>query len=63
MMSSIKVVIVLWLIMSQKRLFIIVWNVAEELVRPKYITISSYAPICVIKAVFYSFPSLILTLL
>jgi len=51
------------LIISQKRLFIIVWKVAEELVSSKYITVGSYAPIYVVKAAFHSSPSLILILL
>ncbi|KIJ10925.1 hypothetical protein PAXINDRAFT_36638, partial [Paxillus involutus ATCC 200175] len=43
--------------------FIIVWNVAGELVRPKNITRGSNRPRLVRKAAFHSSPSLIRTLL
>ena len=58
-----KVAVVPWLIISQKRLFIIVWKVTRELVSPKYMTVGLYAPIYIVKAVFHLFPSLILILL
>jgi len=61
--SSMKVAMVPWLIISQKRLFIIVWKVAGELVSLKYMTIGLYASIYVIKTIFHSSPSLILMLL
>src|SRR6266403_132630 len=43
--------------------FIIIWNVAGELVSPKNITVGSNSPSGVRKAVFHSSPSLILMLL
>jgi len=49
--------------MSQNKLFIIVWKIAEEFVNPKYITVGSYTLMCTVNAVFYSSPFLILILL
>src|SRR6266576_6965520 len=46
-----------------KMVFIIIWNVAEELVRPKNITIGSNSPSRVRNAPFHSSPSLMRTLL
>jgi hypothetical protein len=43
--------------------FIIIWKVAGELVRPKNITVGSNNPSGVRKAAFHSSPSLIRTLL
>jgi len=43
--------------------FIIIWNVAGELVRPKNITVGSNNPSSVRKAAFYSLPGLIQILL
>ena len=61
--SSIKVAVFSWFTISWNRLFIIVWKVAGEFVSPKYITVSSYTPICVVNAIFYLSSSLILILL
>src|SRR6266576_4542436 len=47
----------------QKIVFIIIWDVAEELVRPKNITIGSNSPSRVRNAPFHSSPSLMRTLL
>ena len=60
---SINVAVFPWFIRSWKRSFIIVWKVAGELVNPKYMTVGSYALICVVNAAFHSLPSLILMLL
>jgi len=43
--------------------FIIVWKVAEELVRPKNMTVGSKSPSFVIKAAFHLSSSLMRTLL
>ena len=51
------------LIMSLKILFIMPWNIAGEFVIQKNITMGLYDPTCIVKATFYSSPSLILTLL
>src|SRR5467141_2689260 len=48
---------------SQKMSFIIIWNVAGLLVRPKNMTRGSNRPWFIQKATFHSSPSLILTLL
>ena len=50
-------------IRSHRSLFIIVWNVAGELVSPKNITRGSNNPLLVRNAAFHSSPSLIRTLL
>jgi len=39
------------------------WNIVDEFIIPKNITTGSYDPTCVVKAVFYSSLSFILTLL
>ena len=62
-MSSMKVAVSSWFIRSLNRLFIIAWKVAGEFVNPKYMTMGSYALICVMNATFHLSPSLILTLL
>ena len=49
--------------MSQNKLFIIVWKIAEEFVNPKYITVGSYTPMYTVNTVFYSSSFLILILL
>jgi len=61
--SSINVTVFSWSIMSQNKLFIIVWKIAEEFVNPKYITVGSYTPMYTVNTVFYSSPFLILILL
>jgi len=38
---------------SQNIVFIMVWKVAGELVRPKNMTVGSYNPLLVMKAAFY----------
>ena len=48
---------------SLKIVFIIIWNVAGELVSPKNITVGSNSPLGVRKAAFHSSPGLILMLL
>jgi len=58
-----KVAVSPWFMRSLNRSFIIAWKVAGEFVNPKYMTVGSYAPMCVINAAFHSSPSLILTLL
>jgi hypothetical protein len=50
-------------ISSEKIEFIIVWNVAGELVSPKNMTVGSNSPSLVIKAAFHLSPSLIRMLL
>jgi hypothetical protein len=50
-------------ISSEKIEFIIIWNVAGELVSPKNMMVGSNNPLLVIKAAFHSSPSLIRTLL
>ena len=47
----------------QKIVFIIIWKVAGELVRPKNITVGSKSPSGVRKAAFHSSPGLIWILL
>ena len=49
--------------MSLKVLFIMSWNVTGEFVILKNITTGLYDPTYVMKAIFYSSPSFILTLL
>ena len=51
------------LIKSLRISFIIAWNMADELVIPKNITVGSKKPTCIVNALFYLSPSLILTLL
>ena len=43
--------------------FIMLWKVTGTLEKPKYMTVASKRPYLVINAVFYSFPSLMQTLL
>ena len=43
--------------------FIILWNVAGALENPKYITVALKRPCLVVNTIFYSFPSLMQTLL
>ena len=62
-MSSINITVFSWFMRSWNRSFIIIWKVARELVNLKYITVGSYAPICIVNAAFHLSPSLILTLL
>src|SRR6266576_129675 len=62
-MSSIYMTTHPSIISSRKMSFIIVWNVAGELVNPKNITSGSNRPRLVRKAAFHSSPSLILMLL
>jgi len=50
-------------IKSPSILFIILWNVASALENPKYITVASKRSRLVINAIFYSFLSLMQTLL
>src|SRR6266567_8394098 len=47
----------------QKMVFIIIWNVAGELVRPKNITVGLNSPSGIRNAAFHSSPSLMRTLL
>src|SRR6267142_2989653 len=47
----------------RKIVFIIIWNVAGELVSPKNITVGSNRPSCVRNTAFHSSPSLMQTLL
>ena len=49
--------------MSRKRSFIMFWNVAGALHRPKNMTVGSNNPLGVINAAFHSSPSLMRTLL
>src|SRR5882724_7737887 len=51
------------LMSSLKRSLIIIWKVVELLVKPKNITRGSKRPQFILKAAFYSSPSLIHTLL
>jgi len=62
-MSSIYTVSHYSTISKANIVFIIVWNVAGELVRPKNITISSKSPLFIRKAAFHWSPSLIRMLL
>jgi len=48
---------------SRKIVFIIIWNVAGELVSPKNMTVGSNSPSGMRKAAFHSSPGLILMLL
>jgi len=57
---SMNVAVSPWLIISQNRLFIIVWKVAREFVSLKYMTVSSYVLMCIVNAIFYLLPFLIL---
>src|SRR5712672_3047798 len=50
-------------ISSSNIVFIMAWNVAGELVRPKNMTVGSYSPLLVMKAAFHSSPFLMHTLL
>ena len=50
-------------IMSRKESFMNCWNIAGELVSPKHITVGSKRPLCVIKAAFHWWPSLMQMLL
>src|SRR6266404_4777799 len=52
-----------WATSVRKMVFIIIWNVAGELVSPKNITVGSNSPSGVRKVAFHSSPSLILILL
>ena len=61
--SLMNVTVSSWFIRSQNRLFIIVWKVAGELVNLKYMTMGSYALMCVVNTAFHSSSFLILTLL
>ena len=62
-MSSMNVAVFPWFIISQNKSFIIIWKVVGELVKPKYMTVSSYTLICVVNMAFHLSPSFILTLL
>ena len=46
-MLSMNIAVFLWFIISWNKLFIIIWKVVGELVKPKYIIVGLYAPICV----------------
>src|SRR6266852_6675605 len=52
-----------WVTSFRKIVFIIIWKVAGELVRPKNITIGSNSPSAVRKAAFHSSPGLMRMLL
>src|SRR5712671_5286431 len=62
-MSSIETDNQPWATSFRKMVFIIIWKVAGELVRPKNMTVGSKSPSCVRKAAFHSSPGLIRTLL
>src|SRR6202795_954891 len=52
-----------WATSFRKMVFIIIWKVAGEFVRPKNMTVGSKRSSCVRKAAFHSSPGLIRTLL
>ena len=62
-MSSMYTVMVPHAICSQKIVFIMVWKVAGELVRPKNITVGSYNPRRVVNATFQQSSGQIFTVL